>query len=98
MIFWSGRARPGFSAVMAASFHLVISPMKILASTSSLSFSWPEVMPATFTMGVTAPVTIGNCVSLDSLISSLFSGASVPAKSTVPSLIWLMPAPEPMDW
>ena len=60
--------------------------------------SAPLATPGRFTAGTTAPDTMWNCSSPAASHAAASSGASVPAKSTVPALIWLMPAEEPTDW
>jgi hypothetical protein len=54
--------------------------------------------PGRLTMMTTPPVSMGNCTRPSRSCSSMVSGLSVPAKSTVLALIWLRPAPEPTLW
>src|SRR6476619_6602857 len=97
----SGRLAPLLSAAMAGSFHLVIWPWKILASTSPLMTSLSA--PSTLYASATGPNTsgrfhaglppqrssaLGPCSSL--------SAESEPAKSTCFARNWSTPAPEPV--
>ena len=93
-----GNLTPGFSAAMRGSFQFVISPRKIEAKVSLESLSCAAFTRGTFTIGTTAPVNIGNCTRPFASHWAAVSGASEPAKSMVPALIWLMPAPDPTDW
>ena len=83
---------------MAASFHMVILPRKMSASSAPVSFSWPGCRPSTFSTGTTPPMADGNWPSPACASSSVESGLSEEPKSTVPALIWAMPPPEPIDW
>ncbi len=83
---------------MRGSFHFLILPRKMSASTSLLSFNSPGRMPGRFTTGTTPPMIMGNCIRPASSSSAGFSGASDAPKSTVLALICLIPPPEPMDW
>jgi hypothetical protein len=82
---------------MRGSFHLVMRPAKMSASTSPLSRTGCRTSGRLYAT-VTAPSTVGMCSipgALDS--SSSFMGASEAPKSTVPSVTWRIPPPEPME-
>ena len=95
----SDKFKPGFAAVIAGSFHFVISPKKIPATASEVNFS-----PLFGTSGMlytttTPPIDSGMCnvPEANSLSASLI-GASDAAKFTVFSMCCLIPPPLPIDW
>src|SRR5450631_3172149 len=104
----SGRVTPGLTAAIAGSFHLVMTPLTILAVTAGvrISLSTPLTLYAT-AMG---PVTMGMfqagephvlsalacSVPVVPATGTVFSAESEPAKSTWPAMNCLMPAPEPV--
>ena len=98
VIFWAGRLMPRLVATMRGSFHIVILPRKMSASTSGSSFIAPAGMPGRLKAGTMPPITDGNWPRPERASSVGGSGLSEEPKSTVPALIWAMPPPEPMDW
>ena len=98
VIFSSGSFTPPFSATMRGSFHLVILPRKMSASSGPSNFSAPEATPGTFITGTTPPMTDGNWARPDLARSAGVSGASDEPKSTSAARIFAMPPPEPIDW
>ena len=93
----SGNFAFGLSFASVGSFHLVIFPRKIPASVSGESRS-SEMLLTLYTT-TTAPITVGMCwMPAARPISSALIGASLAPKSTVFSVICLMPPPEPIDW
>jgi hypothetical protein len=87
---------PGFSFAIAGSFHFVILPRKMPANASRVSLSGAlssgRLYPTT-----TAPAVAGtSCTPFVTLaIWSSFIALSLAPKSTVPSVILLMPAELP---
>ena len=86
-------------AAIFGSFHLVIVPRK-MSATFWLS-SWSLSTPGTLKMTTTAPSAVGTWRILvpagSAAISSSFIAASEAPKSTVCSVIALIPPPEPID-
>jgi len=99
MMALSGKFTPGFTEVIALSFHLVIRPRKISARASGVNFTSP-LTPGMLYAGTTAPNTVGifriflfascNCLSV--------MGISLAPKSTVAEVNWRIPPPLPMGW
>src|SRR6185312_12409013 len=99
MMSWFGSVAPGLTLASRASFHLVILPRKMSASTSGVNFT-VAVNPGRLYVGTTAPSTVGTWSTLPwiAAIAESVIGASVPPKSTVLSENWRIPPPEPIDW
>ena len=93
-----GSLTPALSFWIAASFQVLISPRKILASVGPSSVSSPDLTPSTLITGTTPPRTIGNWIRPALSSSAALSGMSVAPKVTVLAWICLMPPPEPIDW
>ena len=98
VIFRSGKAMPRLLATIRGSFHWVIRPRKMSASTSGSSFIAPGAMPGRLKAWTTSPITEGNWAMPARASSSGGSGLSEDPKSPVLALIWAMPPPEPIDW
>jgi hypothetical protein len=93
-----GRFTPALRAAILPSFHLVMRPLKMSASTSPVSFRARVSTPCRLNTGTTPPITVGNWRKPSFWSSSPLSGASVAPKSTVLARIWRMPPDEPIDW
>src|SRR5205814_2198077 len=80
----AGRLTPAFSFAIAASFHLVILPMKMSASTGPVNFN-RALTPEMLYTGTSAPSTVGKCRIFPGAASSwsLVIGPSVAPKNTV---------------
>jgi hypothetical protein len=72
--------------------------MSAMVGASSRSLADPA--PGRLYVSTTAPMTVGMCTTLPwtAWICSSFIGPSVAPKSTVPSVNWRIPPPEPIDW
>ncbi len=94
-----GSCTPSFSAAIFGSFHFVIFPWKMSASVAPSSFTSPWKFGRLYA-ATTAPATVGICTTSPAAAASSFllMGASEPAKSTVFSVMPLIPPPEPIDW
>src|SRR3954470_19037829 len=97
----SGSVAPAFSAAIAGSFHFLICPLKIFASTSPLTTSLSA--PSTLNAIATGPKTSGRFHaspppqrSTALATWSSLSAESEPAKSTCLAMNWSTPAPEPV--
>src|SRR3990167_6307328 len=54
-MFWSGKALPGFRAVSLGSFHLLILPKNISASTGPVTRNSPGLKPSRLITGTVPP-------------------------------------------
>ena len=91
---------PGFKAAIEGSFHIIILPKKILASTAPVNFN-PLDIPGKLYAGTTALAEIGTVTSVDALSSAYCAevrGASDSPKSTDFAVIAFIPAPLPTLW
>ena len=79
----SGRLRPGLSAAIWRSFHMVMSPLYRPASTAPVRRNRFGAIPGRLTIGTTPPITVGNCSSACAASLSAATGASEAPKSTV---------------
>ena len=95
-IAWDGSFTFGLSLRIAASFHDLISPRKILAKVEPSRTRSPGLTPSMLTTGTTPAVSIGNCKRPSLSRSATLSGMSEAAKVT--SLFWIcvMPSLEPI--
>ena len=95
-----GRLTPEFSAAIAGSFHLVILLAKIPAMTAA--FSLRVVTPERLYSRAIPPVAQGVCTVAPfgwrAEFCAAVRGTSVAPKVTVPSVSWVMPAPDPTLW
>ncbi len=98
MMSRAGSVTPGFAATSAGSFHFVIFPRKMPAIASGVSFN-PLFTPSALYVTTTAPMTVGKCRILPGAACSCSSviGPSLAPKSTVCSVICLIPPPLPID-
>ena len=80
----AGSFAPGFRAVIALSFHFVILPRKMSASTAPVNFN-SAFTPGMLYTGTTAPRTVGKCrIGPGAAFNcSSFIGPSVAPKNTV---------------
>ncbi|MDT4885939.1 hypothetical protein FQZ97_1222350 [compost metagenome] len=95
---WSGRLLPGFRATSLASFHLVMLPRNMSASTGPVTRSSPGLKPSRLTTGTVPPMMAGNWIMPSLSRSSPLTGASEAPKVTVLARICFRPPDEPIDW
>src|SRR5262249_6042781 len=103
----AGNASPGLSALIAGSFHRLITPVKILAITSPDRRRLVTRRPLIFRLYMKAvpPATIGMYAdgrlpleSLPAKMSRSPDGIPDTPKSALPSRNWVRPWVEPAAW